>query len=211
MGRDLGPKCKLCRREGEKLFLKGARCQSAKCAIVKRNYPPGFHGVKGLKRLSDFGQQLRAKQKAKRIYNISESVLSRYFKIASGSKEDTGRKLLRLLESRLDNVVFRIGLAESRIQARQRVSHGYILVNGRKVNIASFRVNSGDVIGLNSNKKKSKIYAQMEEKMQKGAKHLPSWLVYDEEKKGIRVLNLPEKDDFEAAVNDKLIVEFYSK
>jgi len=157
MGRNLDAKCKQCRRIGEKLFLKGERCDSPKCAMVKRNYPPGFHGQKGKKRQSDYGLQLAEKQKAKKQYNLLEKQFKLTFSKAQKQTGDAGENLLKLLETRLDNVVFRLGIATSRTQARQFVGHGHIRVNDKKVDIPSFQVKQGDVVRVKSSSKNISI------------------------------------------------------
>ncbi|TSC55647.1 MAG: small subunit ribosomal protein S4 [Parcubacteria group bacterium Gr01-1014_18] len=211
MGRILGPKCRLCRREGEKLFLKGERCHTSKCAITRRKYAPGMHGAKSGARLSDWGMQLRAKQKAKRIYHIGEAQFRIYFGKAYDSSEDTGEALLKQLEIRLDNVVFRLGFVSSRLLARQMVNHGFITVNGDTVTIPSFQVKPGDVIRFKDTKKETKLMMGIANKKGSETKSLPSWIVFDADKKESKILNLPKREDFIENVDDKLIVEFYSK
>jgi len=206
MGRYLGPKCKLCRREGVKLFLKGEKCYSVKCPIEKKQaLPPGEHGSKGRGRLSDYGLQLREKQKLKRLYGVSERQLRRYFKNALKAKKDTGEVLLQILETRLDNIVYRLGFVPSRSMARQLVSHGHVLVEGKKVNIPSFSVKPKMVITL-SPKSLKFDYVQ---KSLKEEKKLPKWL---ERKAAVgRLLRLPKREEVEADVDENLIVEFYSR
>jgi len=199
MSRYLGPKCRLCRREGKKLFLKGERCNSPKCPLEKKGaVPPGVHRTKSyVSKQSEFGKQLREKQKVKRIYGVSERQMKKYFKEARKEKAATGKALLRLLESRLDNVIYRLGFASSRAEARQLIKHGFFQVEGRKVDIPSFLVKKGDVISLT---KKTQIEKAFEP---------PSWL----ERKGgaARVINLPKDDQLPSDIDDYLIVEFYSR
>jgi len=208
MSRYLGPACRLCRREGSKLFLKGSRCYSPKCPIDKKGaVPPGQHGARrGGRRRSEFGEQLREKQKTKRIYNLNEKQLKNLFQEARKDRAATGKSLLKLLERRLDNVVFRLGFTPSRTVARQIVSHRHVLVNGRKVNIASFRVKKGDVISLASEATKVPVVkACLDQKDYK----LPGWL---ERKAGAgRVLDFPAEEDIPQEIDAQLIVEFYSR
>src|SRR5881296_1215701 len=177
MARYIGPVCRLCRREAMKLFLKGERCYTEKCAIEKRNFPPGQHGKTRKAKLAGYGVQLREKQKVKRIYGVLEDQFRRYFEAAERTRGITGETLLQLLERRLDNVVYRLGLATSRPQARQLVRHGHLTVNGRKVNIPSFSVKPGDVVGLRaSSHKNASIVHAMEEVKGRG---VPEWLQLD--------------------------------
>lgn len=204
-------RCKLCRREGVKLFLKGERCYSAKCAIVKRKYPPGVHGPKGYPKLTEYGLQLREKQKLKRSYNISEQQLKNYFKKAKKKIGNTEVELLKMLEMRLDSVIFNVGLMISRRSVRQMISHGHILVNNRKVTIPSYRVKVGDLIAL---RPKSKLKKQVEEALVfcKERRELHSnWLAFDEEKIEIKVIKEPDVEDLPKEFNVKSIVEFYSR
>lgn len=205
----LDSKCKKCRRAGEKLFLKGERCNTAKCAIVKRNYPPGAHGVKGAPRLSEYGRQLKEKQKAKRIYGIVEKQCRKYYVKAIGKKGNTGELFSRFLEKRFDNVIFRLGLASSRTQARQMVSHGFFKVNDKKVNIPSYEVKNGDIISIKKEKVSRKPFEKLDEKLK--SKELPSWLSLDlAEMKG-KVISDPRGDDLKMQFDPTLIVEFYSR
>ncbi|PIS05046.1 MAG: 30S ribosomal protein S4 [Candidatus Buchananbacteria bacterium CG10_big_fil_rev_8_21_14_0_10_42_9] len=209
MAKNLDSKCKLCRREGEKLFLKGERCYTPKCAITKRNYPPGIHGVKGKPRLTNFGLQLREKQKAKRIYQISEKQFFNYYQKASKKKGNTGENMMQMLEMRLDNVVFKMGLTPSRSHARQLITHNYYKVNDKVVNIPSYQVKPKDVITLNENKKDKKAFtvtAQVAEKME-----VPGWLDVNEKEKTAKVANIPKLDEIQQPFNPALIVEFYSR
>jgi len=207
MARYRDAKCRLCRREGIKLFLKGARCFTDKCAIERRNYPPGQHGLNRGK-LTAFGVQLREKQKAKRIYGVLESQFRKYFQWAEAEKGVTGENLLRLLELRLDNVVHRLGFAASRREGRQMVAHGHFQVNGRKVSIPSFLVKVGDAVQLRPT---SKMQARLDDNVNAGRGQVPQWLELDtNEKKGV-VRSLPLRDDIQIPVAEQLIVELYSK
>ncbi len=209
MGRDLSPKCKQCRREGEKLFLKGERCSSPKCAMVKRNYPPGVHGVKRPGRLTSYGQQLRAKQKAKRIYGLLETQFKNYFKKAMYKKGDTGETFLQLLELRLDNIVYRLGLARSRKQARQLVGHGHFLVNDKKVNIPSYQLKVNDVISIREKSRESADFTNLAKKLEKHK--ISDWLVLDMKELKGKVVSIPSLDEVKQTINIKLIVEYYSR
>ena len=199
--------CRQCRREGIKLFLKGNRCFTDKCAIERRNFPPGQHGLKRTK-LTQFGVQLREKQKAKRIYGILERQFRKYFEWAERQKGITGENLLKLLERRLDNVVFRLGFAASRREARQMVGHGHIEVNGRKVTIPSYIVKVGDRVVLRPS---SKLGERVVENINAGRGPVPPWLeVVAEEKRGL-VRGLPLREDIQIPVQEQLIVELFSK
>lgn len=212
MGKNLESKCRQCRRIGEKLFLKGERCNSTKCAMVKRNYPPGFHGPKGRKRQSDFAIQLNEKQKARRQYGLLEKQFRLTFERAQNQEGDAGKNFLKLLEMRLDNVIYRIGFAASRMQARQLVNHGHFLVNDRKVDIPSFTVKVGDVISISKSSRKSKHFRDLFEKI-KGQKNLDtaSWLHFNVEDGTAKVLHEPGLDDVSKNINVQMIIEFYSK
>ncbi|MFW5647736.1 MAG: 30S ribosomal protein S4 [Candidatus Alkaliphilus sp. MAG34] len=199
--------CRLCRREGMKLYLKGDRCFTDKCAITKRAYAPGQHGS-GRRKLSDFGIQLREKQKAKRFYGILESQFRRYFEIADKQAGITGENLLRLLESRLDNVVYRLGFASSRAEARQLVTHGHFRVNGDKVDIPSYLVSAGDVVAVKEKSKSSNKFRSLAENF-KGS--VPNWLTVDMEKMEGTVVSLPTREDIDLPISENLIVELYSK
>ncbi len=203
--------CKLCRREGEKLFLKGDRCFSPKCAIERRSYPPGQHGRQGQfrRKESDYGLQLREKQKARRLYGVFERQFRRYFRQAQRQKGLTGINLLIILESRLDNVVYRLGLASSRPQARQVISHGHFEVNGRKTNIPSFLVSAGDVIAVRENSKKTKFFKEVAKNLDGG--RVPDWLSLDTKNLSGEVLSEPTRDHIDATLNEHLIVEYYSR
>jgi small subunit ribosomal protein S4 len=208
MARYIGPVCRLCRREGEKLFLKGTKCTSEKCPLTRRDYAPGQHGQKKPK-LSNFGLQLREKQKVKRIYGVLEKQFRRYFALATKSKGVTGKILLQLLERRLDNVLFRLGLATSRTQARQMVRHNFVYVNSRKVNIPSYLIKKDDLIKISDKENITKVARNnLELTKDKG---LPSWLEWDATKLMARVLRLPEKEDIRQPIQEQLIVELYSK
>ncbi len=200
--------CRLCRREGEKLFLKGDRCYTDKCAVERRKYAPGQHGQRRRK-LSDYALQLREKQKAKETYGVLEKQFKKYFYMAEKRKGVTGSNLLQLLERRLDNVVYRLGLASNRRQARQFVLHGHVTVNNRQVNIPSSLVRSGDLIGL---KEASKKITMIEENMSKiEHRGLPSWLEIDTSKYEGKILHHPARDEIQLPVQEQLIVELYSK
>ena len=199
--------CRLCRREGTKLFLKGDRCDSAKCAIVKRPTPPGQHGA-GRKKVSEYGLQLREKQKAKRLYGLLEKQFSRTYVKAERMKGATGENMLVLLERRLDNVVYKLGLGSSRSQARQIVNHGHITVNGKCVNIPSYVVKAGDVVAVKENRKANTYFKQLQETKKL---NLPKWLEFDIEKLEGKVLQLPERADVEVEIAENMIVELYSR
>jgi small subunit ribosomal protein S4 len=206
MGRHIGPVCRLCRREGNKLFLKGERCSTEKCSFKRRSYAPGQHGQLPLK-TSEYSIRLREKQKARRIYGISERQFNAYFKKARTWKGVTGEKLLELLERRLDNVVYRLGLSASRPEGRQIVRHGNILVNGKKVNIPSFQVKLGDMVKVKENLA-VKVKANIEKK---GDKKVPSWLSLDAGSLEGKVESIPKRDQIGEPITESLIVEFYSR
>nr|CRH06657.1 30S ribosomal protein S4 [Candidatus Magnetococcus massalia] len=208
MARYLGSKCRICRREATKLFLKGEKCFSDKCAIERRDYVPGQHGQRRRK-ISDYGLHLREKQKVKRTYGLLERQFRNYFKKAERMKGVTGENLLTLLERRLDNVVYRMGLAASRTEARQIVSHKQIMVNGVRVNVASYLCKPGDVIAVNEKSKDHlRIKGALESAMQRG---LPSWVEMDANKLSGTFRSFPERSDLPADFNENLIVELYSK
>lgn len=209
MGRNLEPKCKQCRRLGEKLMLKGDRCSSPKCAMVKRNYPPGFHGPKGRRRQSDYGMQLAEKQKAKKMYNLLEKQFRLAFDKATKRQGDAGENLFKVLETRLDNAVYRLGFAESRIKARQLVGHGHFMVNDRKVNIASYSVKAGDVIKIKEKSKKQKPFKELGEKLKNH--QTPGWLNLDVKELSGKILHEPAMKDVQTNINTQMIVEYYSK
>src|SRR5579872_4059002 len=202
-----GPVCRFCRREGAKLYLKGERCYTPKCAIERRAVPPGIHGQARRRKTSDYGLQLRAKQKARRTYGLLEKQFRNYFDMAQREPGVTGLNLLRHLELRLDNVIYRLGLGASRKQARQLVSHRHFEVNGRAVNVASFRLKPGDTIRVRGADNDA-IAAAIE-----GSKvrSVPSWLTFNEDELTGRVLALPERGEMEMGVEEQLIVEFYSR
>lgn len=208
MARYTGAQCKRCRREGLKLYLKGDRCYTGKCAIDRRSYAPGQHG-QGRKKVSEYGIQLREKQKARRVYGILEKQFRNYFKEAARQPGVTGVNLLRLLERRLDNVVYRLGLAASRVEARQLVNHGHFEVNGRKVNIPSFLTRVGDEIAVRSRSKESPRVKELIERA--GEKTPVAWLEYDAEQAKGRVVALPSREQIDVPVEEHLIVELYSR
>lgn len=208
MARYTGPACKLCRREGTKLFLKGDRCLSGKCAIDRRNTAPGQHGA-ATKKLREYGMQLREKEKTKRYYGVLERQFVNYFEEADRTKGMTGENLICLLERRLDNVVYRMGMAASRKEARQLVLHGHFTLNGKNVNIPSLIVKAGDVISVKESSRASvKIKALAEELATKSA---PKWLDVDKNGLTVKVATLPARDDVDFDFNEQLIVELYSK
>jgi small subunit ribosomal protein S4 len=201
----------LCRREGEKLFLKGDRCFSPKCSFEKRSYPPGLHGRQAQFRRkdSDYRMQLRAKQKTRRVYGIFERQFRRYFRQAQHQKGLTGVNLLSLLERRLDNVIYRLGLASSRAQARQLVSHGHFEVNGQKTNISSYLVAPGDVISVRDKSRKNNFFKELAQNLD--AVRVPDWLDLDSNNLLGRVVNLPTREHIDANLDEQLVVEFYSR
>ncbi len=208
MSRYKDEQCRICRREGQKLFLKGSRCYSDKCSVTRRNYAPGEHG-QGRKKLSEYGTQLREKQKTKAYYGVGEKQFRRYFEMAENKKGITGEILLQILESRLDNVVYRIGFGASRAQARQLVNHGHFNVNGVKTDIASYLVKPGDVISVRENKKDSKIIKENAEI--NSNKPVPEWLEKNNGKLEAKVVRLASREDVDLPVEEHLIVELYSK
>ncbi|MBQ8303504.1 MAG: 30S ribosomal protein S4 [Clostridia bacterium] len=208
MARYTGAVCRLCRREGQKLFLKGDRCYSEKCSVAVRAYAPGQHG-QGRKKSSEYGLQLRAKQKARRFYGVQEKQFYHYFEIAERKQGITGENLLRILESRLDNVVYRAGFASSRAEARQLVGHGHFEVNGSRVDIASYLLRAGDVVAICEKSKGSEKFKAILEA--NASKPVAAWIDVDAEKLTAKVVNLPERDQIDAPVEEQLIVEFYSK
>jgi small subunit ribosomal protein S4 len=208
MARYIDAVCRLCRREGEKLFLKGTRCYSPKCGVAKRAFAPGQHGQNRVK-LSNYGLQLREKQKVKRIYGILEKQFRKYFRIASRSKGVTGKVLLQLLERRLDNVIFRLGLAVSRSQARQIARHNFVYVNSRRVNIPSYLVDKDDTVIIKAKEGPAK---KLRENLEVSKdRTVPSWLEFNKNELKAKVLRLPEKGDIDATIQEQLIVELYSK
>ncbi len=209
MARYTGPVCRLCRREGEKLFLKGTRCMTAKCALERKNYVPGQHGRTRRFKLSDYGIQLREKQKLRRIYGVLENQFRNYFERAERMKGITGENLLRLLESRLDNVVYRLGFAPSRRAARQLVRHRHFMVNNRVVDIPSYQVKPGDVIQVREKSRKLEIFHASMRRIKEG--QLLPWLELDKARLTGRFLDWPKREDIPVHVNESLIVELYSK
>ena len=209
MARYVGPVCRLCRRETMKLFLKGERCYGEKCAIDRRNVPPGEHGKGRRAKLLGYGLQLREKQKVKRMYGVLEQQFRRYFEAADRKKGVTGETLLQLLEQRLDNVVYRLGFATSRPQARQLVRHGHLTVNGKRADIPSYSVRAGDLVAVRSGSIKNPaiIYATEEVK----GRGIPEWLELDVEKLTGRLTAVPTRDQINLPVQEQLIVELYSK
>ena len=208
MARYTGAVCRLCRREGLKLFLKGERCYTDKCAIERRNYPPGEHG-QARPKFSEYSVQLREKQKLRRMYGVLEGQFRCYFQMADWAKGVTGEILLQLLERRLDNIVYRIGFATSRSEARQLVRHGHFQVNGRKVNVPSFLVRAGDSVGVRERSRKvTRIQEALELAQRRG---VPDWLEVAPETFSGRVKSLPVRSDLTMPINEKLVVELYSK
>lgn len=208
MARYKDEQCRRCRREGQKLFLKGERCYSDKCSVSRRNYAPGQHGQKKAK-LSEYGTQLREKQKTKAFYGVGEKQFRKYFEMASNKKGITGENLLQILESRLDNVVYKLGYGSSRAQARQLVNHGHFDVNGKKVDIASYLVKPGDVISVREIKKDTAIIKANVEA--NSARPVPAWLEKNVENLSGKVIRLAAREDIDLAVEEHLIVELYSK
>lgn len=211
MARYNGPVCKLCRREGEKLFLKGERCFSPKCAFERRSYAPGMHGrqTQYRRKESDYALQLRAKQKARRVYGVYERQFRRYFREAQRQKGLTGVNLLILLESRLDNVVYRLGFSSSRAQARQLVLHGHFDVNGRKTNIPSYLVKPGDIIAVRGISQGNTYFKEVSQILDDD--QVPAWLSLDSTNLTGKVVDLPARDDIDVSLNEQLIVEYYSR
>jgi len=200
--------CRMCRREGQKLFLKGDRCYTEKCAMVARAYPPGMHG-QGRSKTSEYGSQLREKQKAKRYYGLLESQFRSYFEMAERRSGQTGENLLSILETRLDNVVYRLGFAMSRAEARQLVTHGHFTVNGKKVNIPSFLVKPGMIVSL---RERSRDIEKIKGNIEANAfRQPPKWLEYDANNLIAKVVALPARDDIDLPIEEHLIVELYSK
>jgi len=206
MARYIDANCRLCRREGQKLFLKGERCYSTKCAMEKRNFPPGQHG-QSRKKVSEYGTQLREKQKTKRFYGLQETQFRNLFDKAVKKKGITGENLLILLETRLDNVVFRLGLGSSRKEARQLVTHGHFLVNGKKVDIPSYTCAAGDVIKVKEKSTGSPKFKAIKEM----TISVPSWMTVDTEKLEGKIITLPTREEIDTPISEYLIVELYSK
>jgi small subunit ribosomal protein S4 len=203
--------CKLCRREGEKLFLKGDRCFSPKCAFERRSYPPGALGRQSQfrRKESDYRIQLREKQKVRRVYGVFERQFRRYFRRAQHQKGVTGANLLIILETRLDNVIYRLGLASSRAQARQLISHGHFDVNGRKTNIPSFLVSPSDIIVVRDTSKQKTYFKEVAKNADEG--RVPDWLSLDIKSFAAQVLSMPTREHIDATLNEQLVVEFYSR
>lgn len=208
MARYIGPSCKLCRREGTKLFLKGDRCTSGKCAFDHRSTAPGQHGA-ARKKIEEYGMQLREKQKAKRYYGVLESQFKNYFEMADKQAGITGTNLLIILERRLDNVVYRMGMAESRKEARQLVLHGHFTLNGKKVTIPSLLLKAGDVIAVKESSRSSEKFKALAEALEGRIK--PKWIDVDAAKLSAKVVNLPTREDIDFPFEEQLIVELYSK
>ena len=211
MARNIDPVCRLCRREGMKLFLKGERCYSPKCAVEKRTYAPGMHGKKGTFRHkeSDFALQLREKQKVRRFYGVQERQFRRYFRSAQRVKGMTGVTLLITLERRLANVVYRFGLADSRPQARQLVRHGHFTLNGHNHNVPSYLVEIGDVIAVRENSRSNGYFKSMADRL--GQRAVPEWLQFDENRLVGHVVGTPDRQAIEVPLKEQLIVEYYSR
>ncbi len=213
MARYLGPACKLCRREGEKLFLKGQRCFSPKCAFERRGYAPGAHGKTGSRgssdRVSDYSRQLRAKQKARRVYGVLERQFRRYFGVAQQRRGLTGLNLLQTLELRLDNVIYRMGLAENRSQARQMVTHGHFLVNGVRTDIPSMLLRPGDKLDVREGSRSNPFFKELPDISEK--RNCAVWLDRDLKNLSGRVVRLPERSEIDGNLNEQLVVEFYSR
>jgi len=207
MGRYTGSVCRLCRREGMKLYLKGEKCYTEKCPVHKRPTPPGMHGP-SRRKPSEFGIRLREKQKLRRIYGVLETQFKNYFQQAARAKGVTGTRLLQLLETRLDNVVYRLGMAASRKEARQLVAHGHIAVNGRKVTIPSYQVRPGEVVGLTPS---GREHPRIKELTAALTRPVPSWLEWHPERLEGRVLALPAREEIDVPVQEQLIVEYYSR
>ena len=208
MARYTDEQCRICRREGQKLFLKGTRCFTDKCSIARRNYAPGQHGQKRAK-LSEYGTQLREKQKTKSYYGVGEKQFRGYFEMASNKKGVTGENLLQILESRLDNVVYRLGYGSSRAQARQLVNHGIFEVNGKRVDIPSYLVKAGDVVAVRESKKETGVLKVNVE--ENAARPVPEWLEKEVETLSGKVIRLAAREDIDIPVEEHLIVELYSK
>jgi len=212
MSKYRGPVCKLCRREGEKLFLKGARCFSPKCAFERRGYAPGQHGKSGQfrnRRESDFNRQLRAKQRARRVYGILERQFRRYYEVSLRRRGVTGLNMLQILESRLDNVVFRLGYAESRAEARLLVTHGHFMVNGRRTDVPSMLVEIGDIVAVREGSRRRSYFKGLADLAE--TRTAPLWLSRDLKSLAGSVLRLPDRSEIDGNLNEQLIVEYYSR
>ncbi len=210
--RKINSKCRQCRREGIKLFLKGEKCLSTKCAMIKRNYAPGVHGPKKtMSKASTYSKQLREKQKTKRIYGLLEKQFANLVKKALKDKKNSGVAVLQLLESRFDNIVYRLHLANSRNLAKQLISHGHFKINGKSVNISSYSLKIGDKIEIKENKLKNKYWEKIKQSAGTLAKELPTWLTLDTKNLSAQVSAKPSVDEIEKSVNTALIIEFYSR
>lgn len=209
MAKYTGPVCRLCRREGEKLFLKGEKCFTDKCPVDRRSYPPGQHGQLRTRRASEYGVHLREKQKLRRIYGVLERQMEKYYKNAARAQGVTGENLLKSLEARLDNVVYRLGLAPSRAAARQIVMHGHVLVNDQKVDIASYQVKEGDTVSIREKSRNMPLVRGSVEASQ--SRGVPEWLELDVETLTGRVLALPQRDQIDVNIQEHLIVEHYAR
>ena len=209
MARYIDPICRLCRREGLKLFLKGERCYTDKCAIERRNYAPGQHGQGRRRKISEYAVQLREKQRLKRMYGLLEKQFRLYFDMAERSRDVTGEALLGLLERRLDNMVYRLGLAASRAEARQLIRHKHFVVNGKKVNIPSYLTNAGDEVSVKEGSRVKGVFRRAVEVSER--RGIPTWLEMDAESLTGRILKLPERGDITMPINERLVVELYSK
>jgi small subunit ribosomal protein S4 len=219
MAKNTGPACKLCRREGEKLFLKGQRCFTPKCAFERRSFVPGQHGPSGSRgnrsgrggtgRVSDYSKQLRAKQKARRVYGIYERQFRRYYSKALKARGITGLMLLQILESRLDNVIFRLGFASSRAQARLLVTHGHFIVNGRRTDVPSMNLAVGDVLSVREGSMDATYFKELPELAE--ARNIPVWLSRDIKTLSGNILRMPERPEIDGNLNEQLIVEYYSR
>jgi small subunit ribosomal protein S4 len=208
MARYTGPSCKLCRREKQKLFLKGTKCYTEKCPIENKNYPPGQHGLNRRIKFSEYGVQLREKQKVKRIYGLLETQFRNYFEKANKQKGVTGENLIQLLERRLDNVVFRLGFSSSRKAARQLVLHGHLLVNGKKVTIPSFLLTEGDVVSVRDKSKKLDV---IHNSLRRSKDNLYNWLQVEKATLSGTFMQIPGREDIPLNANEQLIIELYSK
>lgn len=209
MARPLENKCKQCRRAGEKLYLKGERCNTSKCPIVRRNYPPGVHGPKGAPRLTEYGTQLAEKQKARRSYRILEKQFRGYYEEAKASEGNTSELMAQFLERRLDNVVYRAGFAPSRDSARQMVNHGHIEVNGKRLTIPSYRIKAKDEVTIRKTSQEKGIAHDLEPRVEQA--EIPKWLIVDPTQFKINLVNIPTVDDIQTGLSMSTIVEFYSR
>ncbi len=210
MARYIGSVCRLCRREGTKLFLKAERCSSYKCAMEKRPFAPGQHGASKKFKVSEYGLQLREKQKAKRFYGVLETQFKRYFEMAEKMSGRTGENLLVLIERRLDNVLIKSGLFKSKQTARQFITHGHILINGKKLDIPSYLVKEGDLIKVSDTSKEILVIKKLKEETEQTFV-IPSWLTMDLDKLEVKVVRIPNREDITVQINEQLIVELYSK